>query len=118
VVAVAVDLVGDDGVMAHQPDHELSARGDARVDVGRLHVGRLALAVEMEFDLRIRLRGRVDLAGAGAQVVGLRLRVIELHRGGVGEGSDEAKGQAGENDTHGVASLDVRAEARWQDRLA
>ena len=45
VVTVAVDLVGDDRVMAHQPDHQLAARGDARVDVGRLHVGRLALAL-------------------------------------------------------------------------
>ena len=114
VVAVAVDLVGDDGVMAHQPDHELPARGDARVDVGRLHVGRLALAVEVELDLRIRLRGRVDLAGARAEVIGLRLRVVELRGGRVGVDREQGDGQESE-DTHGVAFLDARAPARWQD---
>ena len=103
VVAVAVDLLGDDGVVAHQPDNELAARGDARVDVGRLHIGGLTLALQPELDVGIGFRGRVDLAGAHREVVSLGLRVVELHRGSVDKGSDEAEGQAGKDGTHGVA---------------
>ena len=103
VVAVAVHLFGDDRVMAHQPDHQLAARGDARVDIGRLRVGGLALALQSELDVGIRLRGRVDLAGAHREVVSLGLRVVELHRGSVDKGGDEAEGQIGEDGTHGVA---------------
>jgi hypothetical protein len=61
----------------------------------------------VELDLRIGLRGRVDLAGASAQVVGLGLRVVELRGGRVGVDREQGDGQEGE-DAHGVASLDAR----------
>ena len=104
VVAVPVRPVGDQLVMAHEPDHQLAARGHARVDVGRLDVGRLAFAVQVEADVGIGLRGGVHLAGAHGEVVGLRLRVVEL-RGGLGaepgrERSEDERGQG----RHGAES--------------
>jgi len=89
-------------VEAHQPDDELAARRDARVDRGDLDVGGLAAFIEDEVDLRVRQAALVDLAGARPKLIDLRLRVVEFQRGFGREAGDETEEKAGEGGAHGV----------------
>lgn len=69
VQAVAVEVVEQFAVVAHQPDDELALRRDASIDAGVLDVLRLAVLFQQEADLGMGFDVFVDRAGTGGEDV-------------------------------------------------
>lgn len=82
------------GVVAHQPDHELSPWSDAGVDGGVLDIGGLSFLIfDEKIDLRVCFDAWVDLTRASLQLVVLRLWVIVGEWCGGGDGGLNGEGR-------------------------
>ena len=79
VIAVAGDALEEPLIVPHEPDHEFALQRHTRVHDGMLEVGRLSLVIgEGEFDLRVLLRTRIDLAGSLREAKTLALGSVEV----------------------------------------
>src|SRR5205085_203103 len=99
------------GAVAHQPDHQLPLRLDARINRGVLGVLRLAVFLEDEVDLRMRLRPRIDLARAGGELVTLGIGILEDERRVGGEG-DLRNGERGDDEDDWPHAASFTTESR------